>query len=105
MDPRQMWLVVGVPGLLVAAGLFVGRSQVRAWGGYVVLAALVVAFAFTPGGGLSAAVIGLIAVALVATGRGSAKDASYREHHEDRKRFTTAGEVNPPSGVDSAERR
>ena len=105
MDPLQLWLVVGVPGLLASAGLFVGRSRVRAWIGYVVLVAMVGAFAVVPGGAFSAAAIGLIVVVLVATGRGTPKDDTYREHHEDRKRFTTTHEVNPPSGTYAGERR
>lgn len=90
MNLLQTWLLVGVPGLLIAAGLFVGRSQVRAWIGYVVLLALVLVFALTPGGGLSAALVGGILVILVAAGRGTQVDAGFLEHHEDRRRFTTA---------------
>ena len=105
MDPLQLWLVVGVPGLVAAAALFVGRSRLRAWIGYAVLVALVAAFAVTPGGVLSAAAIGAIVVVLVANGRGTYKDATYREHHEDRRRFTTTGDVNPPSGTYAGERR
>ena len=99
MDVLQMWVVVGVPGLVVAAGLFVGRSRLRAWIGYAVLLALVVAFVLTPGGGLSAAAVGLIAVVFVATGRGTRIDAEFREHHQDRERFTTAR--NEPEGAGS----
>ena len=92
MDVLQMWVVVGVPGLVVAAGLFVGRSRLRAWIGYAVLLALVIAFVLTPGGGLSAAAVGLIAVVFVATGRGSRIDAQFSEHHEGRERYTTVRE-------------
>lgn len=90
MDVLQSWVAVGVPGLVLAAGLFVGSSPLRAWMGYGVLAAVVVFFALVPQSAASAAVVGGFAVAMVATGRGSHRDAERREHHEDRKRFTTA---------------
>lgn len=90
MDVLQSWVAVGIPGLILAAGLFVGYSQVRAWIGYGVLAALVVFFAVVPQSAASAAVIGGLAVAMVASGRGVNRDPGRREHHEDRKRFTTA---------------
>jgi hypothetical protein len=38
----------------------------------------------------SAAAIGVLAVALIAAGRGTSRDPGHREHHEDRRRFTTA---------------
>jgi membrane protein implicated in regulation of membrane protease activity len=88
MDVLQTWLLIGVPGLCIAAALFVGRSVVRAWLGYVVLAALIVVFVLTPGGAVSAAAIGALAVVLVATGRGTTSDRRYREHHEERSRYT-----------------
>lgn len=90
MDLLQTWLVVGVPGLVVAAGLFVGRSRLRAWLGYATLAALIGVFVLTPGGGFSAAAVGLIAMIFVATGRGTHTDATYTEHHESRRRYTVA---------------
>lgn len=92
MDVVQTWLLVGVPGVVLAAGLFVGRSRLRAWFGYGVLLALVLTFVLVPGDGVSAAVIGLIAVAMVATGRGTGRDAEHAEHHEQRGRFTTAAQ-------------
>lgn len=88
MDIVQTWLLIGFPGLCIVAGLFVGRSILRAWLGYGVLAALILVFVFTPSGGLSAALLGAIVIALVATGRGSHRDRALREHHEDRDRFT-----------------
>ena len=89
MDLLQTWLIVGVPGLILTAGLFTGHSRVRAILGYVVLLALVITFLLVPGDVISAAAVGLIAFLLVATGRGmQAEDEP--EHHEDRKRFTTA---------------
>lgn len=90
MNVLQAWLLAGIPGLAVVAALFVGRSMVRAWIGYLALAGLVVLFVTTPGGGISAAFLGALAVVLVATGRGTNVDRGYREHHQDRKRFTTA---------------
>ena len=90
MDVLQTWLMVGFPGLCIAAALFVGRSMVRAWIGYAVLAALVVLFVLTPGGGVSAALVGAIAVVFVANGRGSYRDRTYPEHHEERGKYTHA---------------
>ncbi|MCC5947300.1 MAG: hypothetical protein JJT89_02495 [Nitriliruptoraceae bacterium] len=90
MDLLQTWTVVGVPGLVLAMGLFVGRSMLRAWLGYAALLVLIVIFVLTPGGGLSAAAVGLIAMVLVANGRGTRTDAVYQEHHEQRGRLTTA---------------
>lgn len=90
MDVVQTWLLVGFPGLCIAAALFVGRSMVRAWLGYAALAALIVLFVLTPGGGVSAALIGAIGVVFVANGRGTARDQQYQEHHLERDRYTHA---------------
>lgn len=89
MDLLQTWLIVGVPGLLVAATLFAGRHQLRAMAGYVVLLGLVVTFLVVPGDVISAASVGLIAFVLVATGRGMQADAEP-EQQEHRERYTTA---------------
>ena len=89
MDVLQTWIVFGVPGLLLAGVLFVGNSQLRAWGGYAVLLALLLVFVLVPGDPLSAAAIGLALVAFVANGRGQVDDR-IPEHHEHRKRFTVA---------------
>lgn len=89
MDVLQTWLLVGVPGLVIVGALFTGRSRLRAWIGYAALLAIVATFAFVAGDVLSAALVGLIAVVLVATGRGTNLDARYDEHHENRKRLTT----------------
>lgn len=89
VDLLQAWMIVGVPALAVVFGLFAGRSKLRATVGYVLLLALVLLFVATPGGGLSAAAIGLLAAFFVATGRGTDTDREYLEHHEERKRFTT----------------
>ena len=90
MDVLQTWILVGVPGLVIVAGLFVGRSRLRALIGYVVLLALVAVFVSIPGGGLSAAAVGLLGVVFVSTGRGTHLDTRYQEHHQERDSFTTA---------------
>ena len=90
MDVLQTWIVVGVPGLLTAAVLFVGNSQRRAIAGYVVLLVTLLAFVLIPGEPLSAAAVGLLLVVLVANGRGQRSDAQLPEHHEHRERFTVA---------------
>ena len=89
MDTLQTWIVIGVPALLTAAALLVGRSNVRVWLAYAVLAVATITFVVVPGDPLSAAACGLLAFALVAAGRGQ-NDDDYPEHHENRKRFTTA---------------
>ncbi len=90
MSLLQAWLLVGVPGLVVVAGLFVGRSRTRALIGYAVLLLLIAFFVTIPGGGYSAALVGLVGVVFVATGRGTRLDERYAEHHEERRRYTTA---------------
>lgn len=87
MDVLQTWLIVGVPGLVVAAGLFAGRSRMRSLIGYLVLVALVVTFLLVPRDVISAASIGLIAFVLVALGRGMQADEEP-EHHQARDRYT-----------------
>lgn len=89
MNILQSWLIVGVPALLGIAAMFVGNSAWRAWVGYVLLAATVVFFVVVPGDGVSAAIVGLIGVILVANGRGTGVDAERLEHHENRKRMTS----------------
>ncbi len=73
MNTLQAWLVVGVPALALTAGLFAGRSQVRAAFGYLVLAVTFVFFLVVPDSPLSAGSIGAIAFLLVAAGRGDAQ--------------------------------
>lgn len=89
MDTLQTWLIVGVPGLVTASALFVGRSRVRALVGFAVLLAVLLTFVLVPGDPISAAVVGIITMLLVATGRGQTDD-QFREHHEQRERFTVA---------------
>lgn len=86
----QTWIILGAPMLVVAAGLFVGRSRLRALLGYVVITALVSLFVSIPGGGPSAVVVGLVGLAALATGRGTHLDDAVPEHHDARRRFTTA---------------
>lgn len=88
----QSWLILGVPGLVIVGALFVGRSSTRALAGYAVLLLIIAYFVTVPGGGLSAALVGLIGVAFVASGRGTNLDDRYTEHHENRKRYTVAEE-------------
>lgn len=88
MNVVQSWLIVGVPGLVLVAALFVGRSALRSALGFVALAALLVFFLTVPGDTASAAVVGVFGALLVASGRGGPVEAGP-EHHEDLKRFTT----------------
>lgn len=88
MTVLQTWIVLGVPGLILTSGLFIGRSKWRAWLGYLVIIDLVLAFVLIAGDTISAAAIGLIGFVLVAVGRGTNADDTP-EHHENRKRFTT----------------
>jgi hypothetical protein len=91
----QTWLILGVPLLIAAGMLFAGRSRTRAWLGYGVLAVLVLVFLLVPQGDvspwreLSAGLVGSLAFAFVATGRGTHVDKQYLEHHVGRRRFTT----------------
>lgn len=73
MTTLQAWIVVGVPGLALAAGLFAGRSSVRSAFGYLVLTLLFIFFLLVPRSPVSAASVGTIAFLLVAAGRGQAE--------------------------------
>lgn len=86
MSLLQAWVVVGVPGLVVVAALFVGQSQIRALAGYGVLALLFAFFLLIDGGVYSALVVGFIAVGYLATGRGTGSGGP--EHHEQRDTYT-----------------
>lgn len=72
MTTLQAWIVVGVPGLALAAGLFAGRSPARSAFGYLVLTLLFAFFLLVPRSGVSAAGVGTVAFLLVAAGRGQA---------------------------------
>lgn len=88
MTTLQIWLIVGLPGLVVVAALFSGRSPVRSLLGYLVLAAILVTFVAVTGDVFSSAAVGLIGFVLVATGRGTALDEGPEEH-QNRRRYTT----------------
>jgi len=92
MNLLQTWLLIGVPGLVLAGTLFVGRSRIRALLGFLTLGALVVVFVLTTGGGPSAAIVGAVGLTAVAIGRGSHLDDDQAEHHEQRGRYTTAAD-------------
>lgn len=68
MSILQVWLVVGIPGLILALALFYGRSRLRTMLGYAVLLT-VFGLMLTVDRG-SAAVIGGIAALLYGAGRG-----------------------------------
>lgn len=70
MTTLQSWLLVGIPGLALAAGLFAGRSPLRSWFGYLALTAVFVFFLLVPRSPLSAGFVGTIEFLLVAAGRG-----------------------------------
>jgi hypothetical protein len=64
----QAWLIVGIPAMVLAGGLFYGRSRLRTRLGYLVL---LVAFAvLTPVDPASGAVLGGVVALLYAAGRG-----------------------------------
>lgn len=93
MNSLQAWLIVGVPSLIVVAALLVGRSATRAMFAYLVIAGVVIFNLAFVGDQISAAAFGLIAFALVATGRGTEHDDAP-EHHDNRKRYTTTPSAN-----------
>jgi MFS superfamily sulfate permease-like transporter len=95
VDLLQSWMIVGVPGVALALGLFSGRNKLRAWFGFGVLAALAVFFVTVPGDPISAVAVGIVLVGFVATGRGTHTDDEFQEHHVDRKRFTTVRDDEP----------
>ena len=73
MSVLQVWLVIALPALVVAAGLFYGRSRLRSALGYVVLLiAFGAVLTVDPG---SAAVLGGLIALLYAAGRGGETDA------------------------------
>ncbi|MBA2529979.1 MAG: hypothetical protein H0V19_08480 [Euzebyales bacterium] len=72
MGILQVWLVVGVPALALAAALFYGRSRLRTGLGYLVL--LGAFAAMTAVDRSSGAVIGGLIALLYAAGRGGEAD-------------------------------
>ena len=73
MSILQVWLVAGVPGLVLALALFYGRSRVRTALGYLVLLATFAVVSLVDRA--SGAVIGGLAALLYAAGRGGQEDA------------------------------
>src|SRR5690606_6575423 len=91
----QTWLIIGVPLVAASTYMFVGRDKVRARVGHVGLLTAVVVLLLVPedggaGAAISAGLVGAVAFTFVATGRGTHSDDDYIEHHQDRRRFTTA---------------
>ncbi len=70
MSTLQVWLVAGLPALLLGSALFVGRSGWRTALGYVVLAVGFVAVAAVER--TSGALFACLLALLVAAGRGGA---------------------------------
>lgn len=95
MNLLQTWLILGVPLVAGSMYLFIGRHKGRARAGYLgLLTAIVVLLTVPEDGGqgvaISAGFVGLVAFVFVATGRGTDLDDRYVEHHQDRRRYTTA---------------
>jgi hypothetical protein len=91
----QTWLILGVPLVAGSMYLFIGRDKGRARAGcFGLLTAVVVLLTVPEGGGqgaaISAGLVGAVAFLFVATGRGTDIDDRYVEHHQDRRRYTTA---------------
>jgi O-antigen/teichoic acid export membrane protein len=91
----QTWLILGVPLVAVSCYLFIGRDKTRARMGYGGLLAAILALLLLPedggqGAAISAGLVGAIAFTFVATGRGTHVDDEFVEHHQDRRRYTTA---------------
>lgn len=101
MDLTQTWLVVGIPGLAIAGGLFAGRSAYRALLGFAALVVLIIVFLTVPGDTLSAGAIGMVGVILLAAGRGTNVDDEHYEHHERRRRFTTTAGAGTDTSSDA----
>ncbi len=77
MSILQLWLVVGVPALILAATLFYGASRLRTAFGYLVLlAAFGVMVSVDPASG---AAVGAIAALLYAAGRGGQAEREGRD--------------------------
>ncbi len=81
MTTLQAWIVIGVPGLALASGLFAGRSPVRSAFGYLVITFLFAFFLLVPRSPVSGACVGTIGFLLVAAGRGQA-DVEAERHDE-----------------------
>jgi hypothetical protein len=86
-----MWLVVGIPGLLIAFTLFYGRSRVRSGLGYLVLFAAFGLMLSVDRG--SAAVIGGIGALLYGAGRGGEAES----HPQDTSTIAVPDQVRRPA--------
>jgi uncharacterized membrane protein len=64
----QAWLLIGIPALVLAIGLYIARTPVRSMLAFLVLAGAFVALAFIDR--VSAAVFGALLALLYAAGRG-----------------------------------
>lgn len=77
MSVLQAWLVVGVPALCIALGMFYGRSRIRSVVGYLVL---FVAFAvMLPIDRASATLVGALTALLYAAGRGGEAESQGQD--------------------------
>ncbi len=72
MNPVQLWLVVGIPSLVIGLALFLRRSPIRALLGYMALGAGfgIMSVVHRP----SAAVFGGVLALLYAAGRGGSME-------------------------------
>lgn len=94
MSTLQVWLVLGVPLLVLAVGLLVGGSPARARAAVGVLCLLVLVLVALPDRGrTSAAAVGLLAVLLVAGGR--PEGAAPADPQRERRRLTRTGPDGP----------
>jgi hypothetical protein len=85
----QLWIVVGIPTLVAVVVLLVGSSPLRARVALALLAVLTLAFVALPGSGrISSAVVGMLAMLLVAGGR--LEGVARPSHHQTRARLTRA---------------
>lgn len=90
MSILQAWLVVGVPGLILALSLFYGRSRVRTMLGYATLLVVFGIMLSVDRG--SAAVMGTVAALLYAAGRGGRSE----EEGEDTSTIAVPDSVRRP---------
>ena len=75
MNVLQVWMVVGIPAIVLGLALFYGRSRVRTLFGYLVL--LGAAGYMATVDRASAAVLGAIVALLYAAGRGGSAEAEH----------------------------
>ena len=72
MNVLQVWMVVGIPAIVLSVALFYGRSRVRTLFGFLVLLAAAGYMATVDRA--SAAALGLLVALLYAAGRGGTAD-------------------------------